>query len=86
MESEATRFFSRVMEQPCSLILEKLWRENKYFDDFLNPESQWLRNLLAFDLIPPGIYREDLVIPTQNWWEKVFSHPAFRDLTIQEFF
>ena len=60
--------------------------ENKYFDEFLKPRIlNGLGDLLAFDLIPPlpGIYREDLVIPTQNWWEKVFSHPAFRDLTIQ---
>jgi len=60
--------------------------ENKYFDEFLKPRGlNGLGDLLAFDLIPPlpGIYREDLVIPTQNWWEKVSSHPAFRDLTIQ---
>ena len=43
--------------------------ENKYFDEFLKPRGlNGLGDLLAFDLIPPlpGIYREDLVVPTQN--------------------
>ena len=60
--------------------------ENKYFDEFLKPRSlNGLGDLLAFDLIPPlpGIYREDLRIPNQKWWEKVSSHPAFRRLAIQ---
>ena len=59
--------------------------EKKYFDEFLKPRGlNGLGDLLAFDLIPPlrGIYREDLEIPTQNWWEKLTSHPAYKDLII----
>ncbi|MDI6631792.1 MAG: exonuclease [Bacillota bacterium] len=60
--------------------------EGAYFDEFLRPRSFYgLGDLLELGLLPPlpGIYRRDLELPGEGWWEKFRGHSHLRAADVQ---
>lgn len=57
--------------------------EGAFFDEFLRPRAICgLADLLELGLLPPlkGAYREDLEIAERRWWDKLGTHPLYREV------